>query len=166
MTLEIDLLLSHPLSLIVALLFLIFLLFLIEGLLDYVRDRIEVPTPRGLTDRDNPTWALIAKTPGPAGGRWIGTLERIFFFLAILAGVSGLVIAWLAFKVATKWEVWTNLYRVPDKLPRINQMDFYLARTRLGARVFQRFMIGTLLNTSCALVAYFLFLGLSSSFPW
>jgi len=158
--------LSHPWSLALALLFLILVLFPIEAVLNYLRDRIQVPRPRGLSRADIATWTQIANTPGPAGGRWIGALERAFLFLAILASVPTLLIAWLAFKVATKWEVWTNLYRVPDKLPRLNQMDFFLARTRLGARVFQRFMVGTLFNLGSALVAYLLFLALSERFPW
>jgi hypothetical protein len=73
---------------------------------------------------------------------WLGRLEGLLFFGAFLLAPDGLVIVagWLAFKVASKWEVWSNIIQV-DK----NELD-PKQRRRIGVAVQNRFLIGTLLN--------------------
>jgi hypothetical protein len=153
----IDQILAHPLSFSFSLLLIVLALFPIEAILNSVRDRIQVPRPRGLRASDNETWDKLAETPGPRGGRWIGILERLFLFIALLLELPELVIAWLGFKVASKWEVWANLYKVPEVIRGLDPLDFFLARTRMGARVFQRFLIGTLSNVATAAIGLGLF---------
>ena len=140
-------------------LFLVLFLVLLSGLpirrlLDAIGERVVIPRPRRIPAE---MWDELIEVPRYVGGRWIGLLERFIFFSSILAGAPELVFAWLAFKVASKWEVWNNVYRVPDTLPGSTQFEFFFARTRWGARTFQRFLVGTAANLSAAIIGVALF---------
>ena len=91
------------------------------------------------------------------GGDWIGGLERTFFFVAILIEVPELVAGWLVFKVASKWDVWANVYQVPQKLTGVDDIDFLIFRANWGARTYQRFIVGMLGNILVAIVGVAVF---------
>jgi len=54
----------------------------------------------------------------------------------------------MAFKVASKWESWQNVVRVPDTLtePNVSQLELLRARRQWGAILYTRFLCGTLVN--------------------
>lgn len=86
------------------------------------------------------------------GGDWLGFLERALFFAAFWTGSESLVGGWLAFKLASKWEVWKNVIRVPLR-PDDHEGDSWFAATHtFGSWILQRFWIGTLLNVLLAFV--------------
>ncbi|MEJ2191565.1 MAG: hypothetical protein P8Y39_04345 [Nitrospirota bacterium] len=76
------------------------------------------------------------------GGAILGALERIVFFIALTLkeGYPLFIGAWLAFKVATKWEIWGNVIQVPGDGQNLR------LRSLLGARVMMGFLVGTLTN--------------------
>ena len=86
-----------------------------------------------------------------AAGEFLGALERILYFIAFWHGAYVLIAAWLGFKVATKWQSWSNLLsnidvpELPD-FPHIEAVNRLRARRYLGWRLSQRFLIGTILN--------------------
>jgi len=84
-------------------------------------------------------------TPPEKGGRWLGRLERIFSFLIFLFWIPEGILAWLAFKVASKWEVWQNIIKVPEDKQTIDKLKLSVRRA-WGSRVLQSFLIGTLGN--------------------
>lgn len=55
-------------------------------------------------------------TGGNEGGTYLGYLERLLFFGAFWKGEPIVIGAWLAFKVASKWNAWTNIVSVPKSM--------------------------------------------------
>ena len=58
----------------------------------------------------------------------------------------------LAFKVASKWNAWTNIIAVPKELPGLDPLEYLAARRKWGSRVLVTFLVGTLANV---LAGYF-----------
>ena len=80
--------------------------------------------------------------------RLLGCIEITIFYICsinsnLLIGIG----AWLAFKLAAKWESWTNISRVPDSIhyegKKIDDLHYLKERHRLACSVFQTFLIGT-----------------------
>jgi len=88
----------------------------------------------------------------PPGGEWVGRFERAFLFVAILAGAPALVGIWFAFKVASKWDAWSNIYQVPAEIKDVDPIQWFLIRRAFGARIYQRFLIGTAANFLAATI--------------
>lgn len=86
---------------------------------------------------------LLGRT---SGGLWIGRLERIVFFIAFMHGKESVAAGWLAFKLASKWEVWRNVIQVPTKIAAVSDLDWFVARNNLGSWLLVRFWVGTLTN--------------------
>lgn len=91
--------------------------------------------------------------------RVLGHLERVLFFVALWLAQPMIIAGWLAFKVATKWDIWKNIVRVPEQDPVLfgNQLDYLYARHVWGLRLQNTFLIGTIAN----MLAAFFGLGLS-----
>jgi hypothetical protein len=89
-------------------------------------------------------WAEL--TCGDEAGGIIGILERFFFFGAIWADASPAIGAWLAFKVASKWQVWSTVVTLPDSLAGAKQLDYVIARRRWSSHLLVTFLVGTLAN--------------------
>jgi hypothetical protein len=86
---------------------------------------------------------LVAKTDA---GLWIGIAERLLIVIAMLAQAPTLIVGWLAFKVASKWEAWRNVVQVPSTIDGVNDRDWLAARHDLGSWLLNRFWLGTLFN--------------------
>ena len=85
-------------------------------------------------------------TAGNEGGRILGNLERLLFFGAFWVDAPSVVAAWLAFKVASKWNAWTNVISVPKTLSGTNELEYLVARRRWGSQLLTTFLVGTLSN--------------------
>jgi hypothetical protein len=114
-----------------------------------VRWSAEAPDrPSGLSDV---LWKELRC--GADGGLMFGLLERTLLFAAFVAAMVPLVAAWYAFKLASKWEVWRNIIRLPEKPDTVLRDDWHAFLHAFGSWVLQRFWIGTALNTLLALCA-------------
>jgi hypothetical protein len=130
--------------------------------LDWVVKKIDTNPPEGFTED---TWKELIKPKEGRTGFVIGVCERTLFFILILTGGAQLIPFWLGFKVASKWEVWQNIVKVPDKDVIPSGLTFE-ARKAFGGRVLQRFLIGTLMNlllSGLAVVFVFVIDNLTSS---
>ena len=115
---------------------------------------VEVKTinaPEGIQQNG---WDEVIKVP-KAGGMWLGRLERVMFFYAFWLDQPLIIGGWLVFKATAKWEVWTNIVNVPDKIDDVNDVDFLRARHKWGARVLQGFLVGTAANVLAGLTGVF-----------
>lgn len=113
--------------------------------------RAATPTLDKPTGIDQVTWSnLVART---SGGPWIGGLELYLAIAAFSLGGETLVAGWLAFKLASKWEVWRNVVQVPSKLEEIPDLQWYGIRSAIGNYVLVRFWVGTLANVLGGLAA-------------
>ena len=146
--------LDYPLHLLFALALTLALAVPIEALLKWIAKAITIPRPARITDQ---AWSDLTSIPGLRGGRWIGHLERFLFFVSLIAGAPELVVAWLAFKVASKWEAWSNIYKIPEEIPGATKFESLLARTRWGSRTFQRSLVGTAANIAAAFIGLLAF---------
>lgn len=100
---------------------------------------------------------VIGSSKESKSGIWIGRLESLIFYFTFLQfkKSSALVIGgWLAFKVASKWETWGNIHKVPDFLSGISNIEYFKARRAWGNAVYERFLIGTLFNILIGYFAY------------
>jgi hypothetical protein len=95
-------------------------------------------------DATKDKWASL--TEGDEGGSVLGPLERILYFGALWIDAPELIATWLAFKVASKWNVWINVIAVPKTLPNVDDLDLLIARRRWGSNVLMTFLIGTASN--------------------
>lgn len=80
----------------------------------------------------------------------MGSFERILIFFAVWIQEYEIIAGWFAFKVASKWKVWSNVIKVPESLPEskdnISILSYLKARRAWGARILSRFLIGTITN--------------------
>lgn len=120
--------------------------------LDIATEKIELINPEGITEGD---WkSFVAPEGRVEAGKWLGVLERILVFLSFYVGAHAVIGGWLVFKVGSKWQVWSNVIKIPNKLENCaNDFSFLLARQRWGSWLHTRLLLGTLSNV---LVGFFL----------
>lgn len=128
-------------QLIVGLLAVFFLGFSVRPLVECVQKTIPLPPPNGVTEDK---WKEL--TGGNEAGKILGNLERILFFGALWIDTPSVIAAWLAFKVASKWDAWKNVISVPQSLPEINDLEYLIARCCWGSQQLSTFLVGTLTN--------------------
>ena len=120
--------------------------------MERVGREIPLPPPSSSSERQRAQWEEL--TLGNEGGVLIGWIERFMFFGALWlgAGAELLIGAWLAFKVASKWNAWTNVTEVPQKLEGLDDLDFLIARRRWASNVLTTFLVGTGFNILVAIL--------------
>ena len=92
-------------------------------------------------------WKTLTKDANVAKyGKWLGRFEQLLFFAAVWLGSYVIIAGWLAFKVASKWEVWGSIVSIPDKLGGVDDLDYLIARHRWGSQRLMSFLIGTIAN--------------------
>jgi len=88
-------------------------------------------------------------------GAILGHLERLLFFIAIWIPSYPIIGGWLAFKVASKWQVWNNIISVPKTLQngagKVDELDYLLSRRRWGSQRLMTFLVGTIANFLAAI---------------
>jgi hypothetical protein len=117
---------------------------------------------------DDPTiqaaWARLIERRDEAG-MWVGYLERIVFFSALLLGAREVkegvaaIGVWLAFKVAAKWESWNHMAYVPESVDGVDdRLRYALGRRIWAAHGYATFVMGTGMNfvvaAACAALTY------------
>jgi hypothetical protein len=115
--------------------------FAVGPLVRTVRDSMPLPPP---SDELQKKWQELTTDPKcDKSGAYLGHVERILFFAGIWSGFGMVVAGWLAFKVASKWEVWRNLIAVPSTLKDVDEFHYLVARRRWGSQRLMTFLIGT-----------------------
>ena len=143
----------HFIQIIVAVLLTAFFGLGVRHFLERVTRDIELPPPKKVKPED---WKKVYK-PGKdqLATKWMGVLERFVFLAGFWLETPAIIAGWLAFKVATKWEVWKNIVQVPATLGE-DEVSYLQSRSAWGSWVFIRVLIGTLANLLIALVATYL----------
>lgn len=101
------------------------------------------PPPQGVPDE---LWDALRHSGAEAQGHWLGMLERSISAVAGWTQTYELAAGWLAFKVASKWEVWSNVMKLPDAFPGIEPIPYLKARRLLSSNLLMRFLIGSASN--------------------
>ena len=142
-----------------------FLGHLVKWLLARASD-VNLDCPEGVSEDQ---WKAIVESgnraAGPgAGAGLIGTLERVLSFIAFYYAAPLIIAAWLAFKVGSKWQVWSHVVKVPPDLVE-DKVSYLIARRAWGTWLLNRFWVGTLSNVLIGLgLAYVLRLVVCPSF--
>ncbi|MEW8185663.1 MAG: hypothetical protein AB2794_11685 [Candidatus Thiodiazotropha endolucinida] len=114
----------------------------------------------GSEDTEINSWLQEIKRLPNSAPEWLGILERILSFTAFFLNAPLIIVGWLAFKVASKWQVWANVVQVPkasDGAIDKSSITFLIARHRWGSFILMRFLIGTVTNVLLGIVlAYFI----------
>jgi hypothetical protein len=113
---------------------------------------LSLELPPTASDEHRRQWNDL--TEGGEGGAAIGWLERFMFFAAFMAdGAAPLVIGgWLTFKVASKWNAWTNITAVPKEVKDVTDLDLAIGRRRWASHVLTTFLFGTAYNICVGMV--------------
>lgn len=119
-----------------------------------ITSELEPSSPEGVDEDDWKRVVWTGKQEQYKGGRWVGRLECLVFVAALSFSGPIIIGAWLAFKVATKWEVWRNVVRVPEVLELSTEISWLQARTSWGTWLLNRFLIGTLANLLASFLAF------------
>lgn len=88
-----------------------------------------------------------------SGVSLLGHLERFFYLSAFWMEAPILIAGWLAFKVASGWQNWSMIVKLPEELKGVDEIEYLRARSQLGSWIFHRFLIGTLANILISLIA-------------
>ena len=113
----------------------------VKPLLKHAKKSMPLPPPNGALAAE---WSRVVS--GNEGGRVLGHLERFLFFCAFFANADAVVAGWLAFKVASKWNAWTNVVSVPKDIAGVDPIGFLIARRSWASHLLMTFLIGTLAN--------------------
>lgn len=113
----------------------------VRPLLEYAKKTMSLPPPSAALASE---WKKVVS--GNEGGRVLGHLERLLFFGAFYVNAEAVVAGWLAFKVASKWNAWTNVVTVPKEIAGIDPIEFLIARRSWASHVLMTFLVGTLAN--------------------
>lgn len=125
--------------------------FKVRSLLDYFTKYLVSSPPKKFAEKD---WEdLIGQGDKRSAGNWIGLFERILFLIGLQLNLSGLIFAWMAFKVAAKWNAWNTIIKLDEELPKINEIEYLKARRNWGTYAYQREALGTIMNLLIALLA-------------
>ncbi len=144
---------SHPWQFFAGLAVVWFLGSGVDKILAVVKKDFDINRPKIAKLR---SWKDVFQIPSERGSSWIGRSERVLFYLSWFL-VPEMIAGWLLFKVASKWEVWNNIYKMPAKFERNTVKDSLVARIWLGARTYQRFLLGASLNILDSIIGLIVF---------
>jgi hypothetical protein len=116
--------------------------FGVKQILNWVSKEIDDEPQDGIGSKE---WKKMITPVSKNGPKLLGWLERILFYIAIVSSYPQLILGWLAFKVASKWEILQNMVKVPGVKATDSKLGI-AGRRAWGDRVLQRFLIGTLVN--------------------
>ncbi len=122
---------------------------LVRWLVKRSTQAIDRRPPKGVTESE---WKDATDMPTEEPGIWIGRLERALSFIAFWVKEPIIVVGWLGFKVASKWQVWSSFIRVPGSLNGTRPLDYLRATRAVGSWMAMRFLIGTISNVLAGFV--------------
>ena len=101
-------------------------------------------------------WDALRISGAETQGKVLGALERAVSAIAVWTDSYELVVGLLAFKVASKWEVWSNVLRLPDNLDGVEPLAYLKARRLWGSNMLMRFLVGSFSNVLLGLSAAYI----------
>lgn len=128
----------------------VFLLgLLVKPLIKYVKKTIPITCPSEIKEEQ---WNRL--TGGNEGGWILGNLERFLFLGAFWIQSPAIIATWFAFKVASKWNAWSNVISLPKTLPDVNEVEYLIARRQWGSQLLATFLVGTISNLIIGLIGF------------
>lgn len=132
--------------------------------------RALIPVPEISPDPFLVEWWGKLRAHPKWSGIWVGILERIVFFWALLLEKRWEAVGvWVAFKVAAKWEAWNHMGYVPDKPDdkgSVPSMVWAHARRVWAAQGYATFVVGTAANLLLAEIGVLIATNGGSAISW
>jgi hypothetical protein len=88
-------------------------------------------------------WSALQPGGIEKSGALLGHIERILALVSAWTGQYEIIGGWFAFKVAAKWETYSSLLRLPEKVEGIDDLTYLRARRAWGSRMMMRFLVGS-----------------------
>jgi hypothetical protein len=88
-------------------------------------------------------WIALQPAGIAKGGALLGHVERTLALISAWTGQYEILGGWFAFKVASKWETYSNLLKLPEKVEGIDELTYLRARRAWGSRMMVRFLVGS-----------------------
>jgi len=135
---------------------------ILEDKMKEIKDRSlkYLKPPEGINEKE---WrdAFIIRDELQVNTKCIGLLERFVFYFSMVISQPSIIGFWLAFKVASKWQAWQNISKIPDYLSKNhktsdknNTLGQFKARNIIATYTLQRWFLGTLGNIAIAAIVY------------
>ncbi len=105
-----------------------------------------------LMDKMNKVLFVPSEERSP--NKYLGIGERILFFIAFNTSQPLLIGSWLAFKLASKWQTWSAVIKLPEDLQLAEPHKELEIRNRYGTNLLQRWLIGTMANIIVGYLAF------------
>jgi len=124
----------------------VILAYLVGEFMAYIVRRYEkFSAPNGVEQEE---WSSIFKSPDGSLplNRIIGYAETISYFLVFSLEKPELIGGWLAFKVASKWQAWSTIIRLPEKIGETKVLSYIEAKNKIASHTLQRWFLGNILN--------------------
>jgi len=77
---------------------------------------------------------------------YIGYLEATFCYICIYTNQPILIGGWLTFKLASKWQTWNAIMKIPETMDGVNLIQYIGAKNHIAWFTLQRWLLGTLAN--------------------
>lgn len=113
-----------------------------------IRSQDLIP-PKGI---DEKTWRNAFNIPEKSRRSLyvLGFFDSIFFYIAFGLDRPELIAGWLTFKLASKWQTWSTIIKLPEMIDGINTLDekieYVGAKNKMGTYTLHRWLIGTMGN--------------------
>jgi hypothetical protein len=120
----------------------------------FIRKGGRFPAPNGI---DQAKWENAFGSPDWVlqNNRILGYIEVVAYFLvlAFFPRKAELIAGWLAFKVASKWQTWSTILKVPEEIEGAEFLDYFGAKNVIASHTLQRWFLGNLLNVLAGALA-------------
>jgi hypothetical protein len=123
-----------------------------KGLTGFILSRMGLDSSKLPDGIPQEIWDAVQPVSADVGGKWIGSIERFVSSIAAWLVVYEILAGWFAFKVASKWETWSNVVKVPDSLDGKTDITYLKARRILSSHLYARFLLGSGINVCVGIV--------------
>jgi len=104
--------------------------------------------------RDEGTVTPVHWDGGPRGPFVLGLAEATLFYASFMAHAPELAGAWLIFKTAAKWASWQHIMLMPQRLKKVDDIEYLEYRHAFSTKMTTLFVLGTLSNILVAAAGY------------
>ena len=157
-----NLVLAHPFKLLTGLFTTMILgILYVDKKLSNISDEFKIKESDYGVDKIIKSQSIVFNIPSVKESASLGEAERILLFFSWII-LPEMIIGWFLFKVASKWELWNNVYKFPEVFSNSSKEESLSARIWLGARTYQRFLIGAILNILVSLIGFVIYIVLTA----
>ena len=122
-----------------------FALFINEYMAAMIKEQANFPPPEGINPED---WKKAFEIPEDRRkpNKYLGFFEATLFFISFYVNQYELIGGWLTFKLASKWQTWNAIMKIPERIEGVDIIAYIGAKNHIAWFTLQRWLLGTLAN--------------------